>query len=93
MKYSIFVPIGEIHTLIQIQDLDTAGTNILVYGQKIQIMKMKVGFSPMGMKMEYFTEMISVLKINKSAVLPNSRTGGSQGPWILVEMITIVKNT
>ena len=80
-------------TLIQIQDLDTAGTNILVYGQKIQIVKMKVGISPMGMKMEYFTEMISVLKINVAAVMPNSRKGGSQGLRILVEMISIVKNT
>ena len=67
-------------TSIQIQDLDTAGTNILVYGQKIQIVKMKVGISPMGMKIEYFTEMISVLKINMAAVMPNSRKCGSQGP-------------
>ena len=81
------------HTLIQIQDLDTAGTNILVYGQKIQIMKMKVGISPMGTKMEYFTEMISVLKINVAAVMPNSRKGGSQGLRILVVIISIVKNT
>ena len=64
-------------TLIQIQDLDTAGTIILVYGQKIKIVKMKVGISPMGTKIEYFTEMISVLIINAAAVIPNGRKDGS----------------